>query len=59
MRILKNFTSKVDISIELIQFLWQHKLWWLIPLVILLLVLGLLLILAQATGIVPLIYPVF
>jgi competence protein ComGC len=40
-------------------FLWQRKLWWLIPMVVVLLVFGLLLVFASASGIGPFIYTLF
>jgi hypothetical protein len=39
------------------KFLWKRKLYWLIPLMIILLLLAILIIFAQATGLGPLIYP--
>jgi hypothetical protein len=44
---------------ELLKFLWQRKLWWLIPMVSVLLVLGLLLVFATASGIGPFVYTLF
>ncbi len=44
---------------ELLQFLWQRKLWWLIPMVTVLLLFGLLLIFASASGVGPFIYTLF
>jgi len=44
---------------ELLQFLWQAKLWFLIPFVIVLLLFGLLLVFAQTTGVAPFIYTLF
>jgi hypothetical protein len=44
---------------ELLSFLWQRKLWWLIPMVVVLLVFGLLLVFASASGIGPFIYTLF
>ncbi|MCL5958838.1 MAG: DUF5989 family protein [Chloroflexi bacterium] len=44
---------------ELLAFLWQRKLWWLIPMVLVLLLFGLLLVFAQASSIAPFIYPLF
>lgn len=43
---------------DLVMLVWTHKLWWLIPLLLSLLVLAGLLTL-QATPIGPLIYPIF
>ena len=44
---------------ELLGFLWKQKLWWLIPIVLVLLLTGMLLAFAQATGLTRFIYPVF
>ena len=44
---------------ELFGFLWARKLWWLIPMVMVLVVFGLLLVFAQASGIAPFIYTLF
>jgi hypothetical protein len=44
---------------EILAFLWARKLWWLIPMVALLLMFGLLLIFANASGIGPFIYTLF
>jgi hypothetical protein len=57
--ILKNFFSKLIIAGEFIQFLWKRKLWWLIPIVIILFLLGLLLIFTQTPALLPFIYPLF
>jgi hypothetical protein len=44
---------------ELLGFLWARKLWWLIPMVTVLLLLGLVMIFASASGIGPFIYTLF
>ncbi len=44
---------------ELLLLLWQKKMWWLIPMVSVLLLLGLLLIFASASGVGPFIYTLF
>lgn len=49
---------KFSIAGELLVFLWQVKLWWMIPLVTLLLLLGLLLTVAESP-LAPLIYTMF
>ncbi len=60
---MKNFfrsmSSNVGIVGQLMNFLWQRKLWWLIPMVVVLLVFGLLLVFASASGIGPFIYTLF
>ncbi|OGD96197.1 hypothetical protein A3F02_02355 [Candidatus Curtissbacteria bacterium RIFCSPHIGHO2_12_FULL_38_9b] len=59
MRILKNFFSRSGEAGELLKFLWQAKLWFLIPFVVVLLLFGFLLIFAQSTGVAPFIYTLF
>ena len=44
---------------EIFAFLWKNKKWWLIPMVAVLLLFGLLLIFASASGIGPFIYTLF
>lgn len=60
---MKNFirtmTSNFGVVNELLAFLWKRKLWWLIPMVTVLLLFGLLLIFASASGIGPFIYTLF
>lgn len=54
---LKNVIRRFAILGELMVFLWEKKAWWLIPLVLLLILIGLLLVLAQSSSIAPFIYP--
>ena len=44
---------------EFITFLWERKLWWMIPMVIVLVVFGLLLVFAQSSALAPFIYTLF
>jgi hypothetical protein len=46
------------LSSDLARMVWQHKLWWMLPLVLALLVLGALVVL-ESTPLGPLLYPVF
>jgi len=55
----KNLRAKLGIVGELFAFLWQRKLWWLLPMIVMLLVFGALLILAQGSAIAPFIYTLF
>jgi len=59
MKFLKGFFSRSGEAMELVEFLWKAKLWFLIPFVIVLLLFGLLLIFAQATGVAPFVYTLF
>lgn len=59
MNIFARFFARGGEAGELLQFLWQAKLWFLIPFVLILLVFGFVLIFAQATGVAPFIYTLF
>jgi len=56
---LRSMSSNFGVAGELLGFLWQRKLWWMIPLISILLLVGLLLIFASASGIGPFIYTLF
>jgi len=56
---IRSMTSNFGVVGELLTFLWKRKLWWLIPMVAVLLVFGLLLIFASASGVGPFIYSLF
>ncbi len=55
----KNMLNNLGIVGEFLRLLWNRKLWWLIPMVVVLLVFGFLLIFASASGIAPFIYTLF
>jgi drug/metabolite transporter superfamily protein YnfA len=55
----KNMGSNLGIVGEFLGFLWERKLWWLIPMVVVLLVFGFLLIFAASSGLGPFIYTLF
>jgi drug/metabolite transporter superfamily protein YnfA len=56
---LRGMASRLGIMGELLVFLWERKLWWLIPMVTVLLLFGVLLIFAQSSAIAPFIYTLF
>ncbi len=56
---LRSMGANFRVVGELLGFLWQRKLWWLIPVMVLLLAFGLLLIFASASGIGAFIYTLF
>ena len=56
---LRSMSSNFGVVGELLSFLRARKLWWLIPMVAVLLVFGLLLIFASASGLAPFIYTLF
>ena len=59
MRFLRGVVGRFGIASELMQFFWERKLWWLTPMILLLLVFGLLIIFAQSSAIAPFIYTLF
>jgi hypothetical protein len=56
---LRSMKSNFGVVGELLAFLWARKLWWLIPMVTVLLLFGLVMIFASASGIGPFIYTLF
>ena len=58
-KLFRTMSLNVGIVGEILNFLWQRKLWWLIPMVAVLLLFGLLVIFASASGVGPFIYTLF
>jgi hypothetical protein len=56
---MKSLLMKLSIARELLGFLWVARLWWMIPMVLVLLLLGGLIMLAQSSAIAPFIYTLF
>lgn len=59
MGFFKRSLAKMGVFRELLQFFWKRKLWWMIPMIIILVLFGLLLILTQGSAIAPFIYTLF
>lgn len=60
MNFFRGMATNLGVVGEILSFLWSRKLWWLIPMVSVLLLFGLLLIFANASGIIaPFIYTLF
>ncbi|MBI2118087.1 MAG: hypothetical protein HYT97_00495 [Elusimicrobia bacterium] len=56
---LKNLKSRSKIIKDFLNFLWERKLWWLIPMIITLLLIGFILIFSQGSAVAPFIYTLF
>ena len=54
---MRGLGDKIATASELVEFLWAQRLWWMIPLVAMLLVLAALIGFASATTLGPFIYP--
>ena len=56
---MRALRARLAIAGELLVFLWTARLWWMIPLVSVLLLVGGLIIFAQSSAIAPFIYTLF
>ena len=59
MKLTEGVRQRFGIAGELMGFLWQRKLWWLIPMVFVLLLFGGLMVTAQSSALGPFIYTLF
>lgn len=50
------FLSRLGIVGEFFSFLWKRKLWWLMPMIVILALFTILFVVGQATGVAPFIY---
>jgi hypothetical protein len=58
-RIMRSMLINLGIVGEFFVHLWRHKMWWMIPLVIVLLAFAILVVFGSSTGLAPFIYTVF
>ncbi|MBI2963469.1 MAG: hypothetical protein HYY35_06925 [Deltaproteobacteria bacterium] len=56
---LQRAAGKFAIVGELFRFLWEQKLWWLIPMMTVFVLFGLLLVFTQGSALAPFIYTLF
>ena len=56
---LKGLAANTGFLGDIFVFLWKRKMWWLIPMVVMLVIFGLLLLFASASGVGPFIYSLF
>jgi hypothetical protein len=56
---LRGTSTRVGIVGELLSFLWRRKLWWLIPMIIVIVLFAVLLVVAEGSAIAPFIYTLF
>ncbi len=56
---MKAILAKFPVMAELISFFWHQKLWWMLPMIFVLLGMGMLMIFAQSSAIAPFIYTLF
>lgn len=56
---LKNLLTRFSIARDLLSFFWKERMWWLVPMITILLLLGVLMIFAQGSAVAPFIYTLF
>ncbi len=59
MQMIREIGDKFGIAGELLAFMWQRKLWWMIPIVAVILFFGLIIVVGSSTGVGPFIYTLF
>jgi hypothetical protein len=59
MKFVRGAVRRFGIAGELIEFFWGNKRWWMLPMVIILLIFGVMIVLAQSSAIAPFIYTLF
>lgn len=57
--VVRKMVTNLGVAGELLMFLWQRKRFWLIPMVAVLLLFGVLLVVASASGVGPFVYVLF
>jgi hypothetical protein len=57
MNMVRQFATRSAIVAEVFTFLWQRKLWWLMPLAVLIFMIGVLFLIAQVSSVAPWMYP--
>ena len=59
MQLLREMGGRFQIAGELFGFLWRRKMWWAMPIVMVMVFMGLLIGFGSASGIGPFIYTLF
>lgn len=55
----KTMLNNAGVVGEFVYFLWQQRLFWMIPMVVVLLLFGMLIIFASSSGVGPFVYTLF
>lgn len=56
---MNDFFARMGIVGELLQFLWERKLYWLIPMILVLIIFGAIIVLGSNPSTAPFIYTLF
>ena len=55
----KSFLDRLGTLGELLRFFWRRKLWWMIPMILVLLLIGVAILTAQGSAVAPFLYTLF
>jgi uncharacterized membrane protein len=53
------FLDRLGTLGELLRFFWRRKLWWMIPMILVLLLIGVAILTAQGSAVAPFLYTLF
>jgi len=56
---IQRVVARLGIIGELLTFFWERKLWWMIPMVLVLMMFGVLIVFTQGTALAPFVYTLF
>ena len=59
MSYIQRVVARLGIIGELLTFFWERKLWWMIPMVLVLMMFGVLIVFTQGTALAPFVYTLF
>jgi len=59
MSLIAKMQDRFGIFRELLAFLWARKLWWMIPMILVLVLFAFILLAATQTGVAPFVYTLF
>ena len=59
MQFIRDMGERLTVVGDLFAFFWQRKMWWIFPLVFVLVVTGLLIVFGSTSGVGPFIYTLF
>ena len=59
MYLIHDIAARLGIAGELLGFMWRRKMWWMMPVVIVLLFMGILIGFGSSSGVGPFIYTLF
>lgn len=59
MSMIEKMQDRFGIFGELLAFLWARKLWWMIPMILVLVLFAFILLFATQTGVAPFVYTLF